>query len=461
MHIKKQKDTSLPERQIVTALIISDTFINTISQILDTSLFQSKFTRIVADWCLEYHAQYEASPKGVIQDIFNSRKRSLDEVMSEAIATFLESISNEYDRNENFNYRYVLDQAQEYLRFRKLKSLADDINADITSNDLNSAEANVVDFNQIRLPETQGIDLFRDLDRVKEVLQNRDLDVVFKFKGVLGEVMNENCRGELIAFSGPEKRGKSWWLIEIGMLSVLDGFNVAHFSLEMLESQMITRQLQYLTGQPVHKKDVGCSIPYRQRNFTKYKDSTKPLLEPSKATRKLKSLWPMIRGASLRLICWPPSSKSILDIKNQLDLWEQYDNWVPDLIVVDHADRLISKETRQEKRHQIDSIWEDLKSLALERYCLVATATHTTKEAHTKKITKGSATAEDKRKAGHVDRMIGLNQSVEEKAKGYMRLNTLFERNADDRSNIDVTVLQQLGIGKPYLDSFIDIEEKD
>ena len=169
----------------------------------------------------------------------------------------------------------------------------------------------------------------------------------------------------------------------------------------------------------------------------------------------------MIRGASLRLICWPPSSKSILDIKNQLDLWEQYDNWVPDLIVVDHADRLISKETRQEKRHQIDSIWEDLKSLALERYCLVATATHTTKEAHTKKITKGSATAEDKRKAGHVDRMIGLNQSVEEKAKGYMRLNTLFERNADDRSNIDVTVLQQLGIGKPYLDSFIDIEEKD
>ena len=124
------------------------------------------------------------------------------------------------------------------------------------------AESSVANFNQVRLPESKGIDLFKDLDRIKEILQNRDLETIFEFRGELGRIMNPCCRGELLAFAGPEKRGKSWWLQEIGMISVLGGFNVAHFSLEMLEAQMITRQLQYLTGQPVSKREVGCRIPF-------------------------------------------------------------------------------------------------------------------------------------------------------------------------------------------------------
>lgn len=319
----------------------------------------------------------------------------------------------------------------------------------------------VVKFNQIRLPQSNGVDLFRDLDRIKEIVETSDKQVVFRFKGLLGQILNDNCRGELLAFSGPEKRGKSWWLQEIGMIAVLDGFNVAHFSLEMSESQMVIRQLQYLTGQPVDKRDVGCTIPYLTTNGRfRTKKSSKPLLDARKAIKRLKALWPMTKGARLKLICWPPSTKSIVDIKAQLDIWERYDHFIPDLIVVDHADRMVAKEMRQDKRHQIDSVWEDLKSLALERHCLVATATHTTKAAHSKNITKETATAEDKRKAGHVDRMIALNQTDDEKADFKMRLSCVFERNANARGEIEVTVLQQLAIGKPYLGSYIEKKDK-
>ena len=45
MAIKRRKDSSLPERQIVTGLIVSDAFITAVYPILDTSLFQVKFTR--------------------------------------------------------------------------------------------------------------------------------------------------------------------------------------------------------------------------------------------------------------------------------------------------------------------------------------------------------------------------------------------------------------------------------
>ena len=164
----------------------------------------------------------------------------------------------------------------------------------------------------------------------------------------------------------------------------------------------------------------------------------------------------MTRGSSLKLVCWPPSTKSIADIRSQLELWERYDNFIPDLIVVDHADRMVADNTKQDKRHQIDSIWESLKSLALEKHCLVATATHTTKEAHTKRIDKKSSTAEDKRKAGHVDRLIGLNQDEGDLKRSVMRLAIVFERNAAELSHLDVVVLQQLAIGKPYLDSYVE-----
>jgi hypothetical protein len=89
----------------------------------------------------------------------------------------------------------------------------------------------------------------------------------------------------------------------------------------------------------------------------------------------------------------------------------------------------------------------------------VFTATHSTKETHNKIITKASATAEDKRKAGHVDRMIALNQSEDDKKDQIIKLNVIYERNEEDFSFIQVAVLQCLAIGKVYLDSFKEDKE--
>ena len=454
--MKKENSDAWIERQIIQGLIISDEYIKIIHTVIDFNLFQSKFTKIGAQWCIEYFRQYEIAPKQVIQSIYQAKKRLLDDKVSEIISVFLLSISDEFDRNENFNYRYLFDQTEKYFKKRQLEQLVTDLDILLKNEEISEAENIINNFGQIKISRDNGVDLFRDLNKIQNILKNKEKDVIFEFPGVLGKILNKNCRGELVAFSGPEKRGKSWWLQYSGMLAVMNGFNVAHFSLEMLEEQVIIRQLQYLTGCPVNKRDIGCKIPeLDSRGRLKFRNSTKPLLQITKIQKKLKSLWPMIRGAKYKIVCWPPSTKSIIDIEAQLSIWEHQDNFIPDAIIIDHADRCLPKNTRQEKRHQIDSIWEDLKGLALKRYCLVLTATHTTKEAHNKTITKISATAEDKRKSGHVDRMIALNKNNDSE-EGIMKLNTLFERNAAERGNIQVSVLHQFAIGKPYLDSFLE-----
>ena len=463
--ITKKKGNTTAERQIITALIVSDPFIKEVSQILDTSLLKSRFARYVANWCLEYFEKYEKAPGRIIQDIYEARTADLDEKTSEAIEIFLESISKEYDKVETFNYLYYKKQAETYIREQNLKRFIDENQSDLLQGDIDSVEARIAEFNQIKLIESSGIDLFRDHEKIKQILNSRNDDIIFRFNGVLGEIINESCRGELLSFSGPEKRGKSWWLQEVGMLSVLNGFNVAHFSLEMTEQQMILRQAQYLSGSPSKEKDLKCEVPYLTASGrVRYKKSNKLVLTASIAEKKIRSLLPMVRGATLKLVCWPPSSKSILDVKAQLDLWERTENFIPDAIVIDHADRLAPRRSNIDIRHGIDSIWEDLKGLAMERYCLVATATHSKLITTSKRITQSTAAAEDKRKSGHVDRMIGLNQTEEEKQKGIMRLNVLYERNNDGKGHIDVAVLQCLAIGRPYLGSYIqqrDFKKED
>lgn len=451
-----KKGSAVAERQIVTALIVSDQFIKEMCQIIDTTLLKSRFARYVANWCLEYFNTYEKAPNRTIQDIYEARAADLDEKTAEAIEIFLESISKEFEKVETFNYPYYKKQAETYIREQNLKRLLDESQSDLLQGNIDAVESRIAEFDQIKLVETSGIDLFKDHDKIRYILDNRTEDVIFRFNGVLGDIINESCRGELIALSGPEKRGKSWWLQEIGMLSVLNGFNVAHFSLEMTEQQMIYRQAQYLTGSPSKPDDLKCEIPYLTASGrVRYRKSTKPVLTSAIAEKKIRSLLPMVRGASLKLVCWPPSSKTIMDVKAQLDLWERTEGFVADAIVVDHADRLAPRRANIEVRHGIDSIWEDLKGLALERYCLVATATHSKLITASKRITQATASAEDKRKSGHVDRMIGLNQTDEEKMKGLMRLNVLYERNNDGKSHLDVAVLQCLAIGRPYLGSYI------
>ena len=452
---KREEDTSI-ERIILIAMITSTEYLERITPIMDVGLLQSKFTRTVATWCMEYYRMYKKHPNKIIQTIFNAKAKRLDEATADAIETFLISISNEYDNQTKINVDYYCKQTESYFRQQSIKTLADEIKAEVLSGNIDGAEDLASKYQLVRMPESEGIDVFNDFNHVKKILNKRKEDVIFSFRGSLGNIANDNCRGDLMAFSAPEKRGKTWWLQEGGITSVLNGHDTVIFDLETLERQRITRIAQYVTGRPSREKDVGCDIPYLARDRIRYRKSDKSVLTSDEAVKKFKKLALLLRGTRLLFVCWPPGQKTISDIYRQLDIWEKYDDFIPSHIIVDHADRVRPERYQNEMRHGIDSVWEGLKGLAMDRHCLVSTATHSKLITTTKRITQATAAAEDKRKSGHVDRMIGLNQSEHEKKQLLMRVNVLYERDADSMSYLDVMVLHQFAIGRPYLDSYVE-----
>lgn len=502
--MKIKKLDSYVEKSIITAMIVSTDFLQGFEYLYRNDLFQIPYAKLIARWCWDYYETYTEAPNKTIQALYKERSEKLDDSLCDAIEKFLDLLSTEYDRTENFNWKYILSKAEEYFQKRNILALREELQVSINSGNTKEAELAIAGFNQLETPTGSGLDLFNDVDEIAGFFSPDDNDSLFRFKGAAGLVIPPICRGDFVAFAAPEKRGKSFALAEIALQGLYRGFNVAIFSFEMKKKLWI-RLVQCITGSPAKEKEANCLIPYfdcyynqkgdcdKRKNKHKaiYKDgkmlvdksynicricensarksrksfvrgvshrvNTKPVLNPVIVAKKITALKTYTKG-NLKIQSWPQKTKSCRDIKNQLQLWEKYEGFIPDLIITDYADLMIPDNAKLDYRHGLDDIWGNHKKLAQEFNCGVASATQTDKQTYSKKINKGSP-AEDKRKSSHVDRMIALNQNEEEYDQGIMRWSMLFERD-DKVSSRDIVVLQQLAIGNAFLDSYIDNDFK-
>jgi len=145
---------------------------------------------------------------------------------------------------------------------------------------------------------------------------------------------------------------------------------------------------------------------------------------------------------------------NVRTIRTILDLWERRDGWVADMVVIDYADILAPEDGREETRHQINTTWASLRGLSTERSIAVVTATQAAKTSYSKSNQDMGDVSEDKRKLGHVTSMLALNQTVEEKKMGLMRVGQLVKRDDDFVSRANVVCLQCLEVSRPLLSSY-------
>jgi hypothetical protein len=142
-------------------------------------------------------------------------------------------------------------------------------------------------------------------------------------------------------------------------------------------------------------------------------------------------------------------------IRQCLDEWENVDDFVADVIIVDYAD-LMSAPKVPEFRHKQDTIWKGLRAISQERHALVVTATQADARSYQQNHLNLSNFSEDKRKFAHVTAMWGLNQDPHgrEKELGMLRVNALVVREGIHSVEHEVVILQDLRSGRPVLESY-------
>lgn len=509
MAVKRtQIDTAL-EKQILIGMIVSTEYLRDVTPIYMPDLLEIKFAPIVANWCMTYYNTYKKAPGLLIQELFESWERNnTNSEQIKYIDDFLATLSDEHEHADKFNAPYIMDKTLVYFKKRSYQLLSDDLRYHTQNDNIEDAEQTLNEFKKVERLVSKGIDPFNDMSAIQSSFDN-NYEPLFIVPGKLGELMNDQLtRDSFIALLAPEKRGKSWWLQQLGMWAHRGRCNVVEFQVgDMSEPQRVRRQhislarksdkLKYCQSLLIPVLDCennqknlcdsrnrasnkwgvyedGEKLPFEDApdhnpctycsnikgsNFKgatwQYKRAPVEPLEWREAYKVSQEYLKRVRPKGYKLFTYPSRSINVTQIKAQLDLLERTEGFVPDVILIDYADILAPEpNSSNEERHRKNETWLALRGLSQLRHCCVITASQADAASYYQTSITKSNFSEDKRIFGHVTAMFALNQTIEEKLAGIMRIAPLVIREDAYDESYNVHVGGSLAIGCPYLFSY-------
>lgn len=468
--MKITERTGSDERKLLIAMIVDKRFLSHAVDIWDRDgLFKSKWSNLIGKWCIRHYKKYKEAPGNKVEHLFEKwEENTRDSDSARLIEKFLSSLSDQYEgHEEEINTQYTLDVAQRHFNKIKLARLVEKVENGLDVGDVDEALSAVLKHNTVEVGLGAGIDVLIDKRAIQRSIEWSQEQCI-TYPGRLGPFMGRSMvKGGFVSFLGPEKRGKSFWLLDTAFRAVCQRKKVAYFEAgDNSEEEVVQRLLSRVARRPV-KKGV---LPYptsiervEDEYFAevghekkKYKDDLswqkawKACQELTK--RKIKS-----KHSFFKLSCHPNSTLSINGIESILQSWER-DDWVPDVIVIDYADILNMDGYGVEGRDRINETWKAMRGLSQTWHSLVLTATQAKadsyKKEQTEKVMSKDDFSDDKRKLAHVTAMIGLNQNKEEeKDHGIMRLNYVVLRHGKYSEKHCVHVAGCLGIANPAVRS--------
>ena len=482
--IKKKVDTH-NERNLIMGMIISDEYIKNVQHIIRTDLIKSTYVRMVTEWCVDYYKEFEEAPRETIESIFKKKEEYLDEDISEPISTFLESISEEYER-ESFNAKYVLKETETYFKKRSLEDHISNLKSDLLSGNITEAEHRQATYKEVSIPSSDVVDVM-DSETIARTFDSMDRDSLFNLSGDFGDLIGDICRGDFIALIAPAKRGKTSIKVDIGVRAYNRGLKVLFISLEMSESQMNGKIYQNMTGTYVQtpkerrentNKSKDLMIPAFDKEGDVYlKATNKEAMTQEMVDKKLSIIKKKSKGGELRLVCRPAHTVNTTEIKRIAEEANIKDGFIADVIICDYLDIMAPEEgAPKDMRHSIDMTWKAFAGMCKELNVAGFGSTQGNRGSFSKDMDQGDIT-EDIRKLAHVTTMFAINRgyvkdegedvtklSEEEIAiyKRYShRINLLVKRFGYFDPEQMVRVLYNHEINRPVIKSRKIINEKE
>ncbi len=488
------------ENNIVTAAIISTRFLEEIHNLYNNHYLKNEYAKTVMKWVFKYFDDFGEAPHSHIQSIFEVEKERLDDAEIEIIQSFLKKLNKTYVDDQGVNDEYILDQTLKYFRKREVETRVEAAQKLLEIGKLEKAEDELFQMKKVvRMTSNWSNPL--STEKIHEVFDDRH-NGILKFPGALGELFGDLERGWFIAFLAPFKRGKTWLLQEAAIIAALSGLKAVFISLEMKDKNINERLYKRLTAYgtegtthhiipvfdcmrnqlgtcekacrlnsiPLHDGESGlpeydssmdyrvCAVCKDTKDKDDYELTTwfetieKPEFTPKNVNRKLKSIR-RFYGDNIRIKCYPRFAASVSDITRDLDILEQTENFIPDVICIDYADILRPETKGGDPRHGLDDIWKRLASMAAGRHAVLFSASQGNRGSIYKENMDQADLAEWIGKLGHVDIFASVNQSMEEKRRGVVRIGMLAHRHKEFHERDHCTLLQNLSLGQVHLDS--------
>jgi replicative DNA helicase len=224
---------------------------------------------------------------------------------------------------------------------------------------------------------------------------------------------------ELAMVVAPPGVGKSLYLVNQAVRGLMDGNNILYISLEMAEDKIAQRfdSIMSLIPQKRLKEPTGqLDLKERLEIFQKEFDSRLVIKE------------------------FPTSTATVNTVRALLTQLANYEEFVPDMIIVDYLELLRPTREIQHEYQAQQRIAEELRGLAMENSLLVWTATQTNRMGRAVSIITDAELGDSYGKIRTCDFAISLNQKEEEFEEGTMRSFVMKSRNGRPRFIVPMTV---------------------
>jgi hypothetical protein len=476
--VKVQKYQANDEKTLLTALIVSDRVLGTVAREIGKGPdpFKSKWSNIVARWCFDYHHKHGRAPGRLIQELFvRYAQREDDQGAVELVERFLGTLSDKYKRlSKEINERWVLDRAAEHFEKVRLENAAEKIQLALERHDVEMARKFLREAGPVSFSEECWLNPFARATVADTVDQMEFNKPLIQFRGDLGRFLSPYFeRDAFISFAAMEKKGKSYWLMEVAWQALQQRRRVLYYVLgDMSARQVYHRLYSRMTGKPEPKKWLknGHDLPAKLRKGPKDENTGKPtglvdydtvklrplnVVDVNRAIKLLKTRTAMSANP-LRLKCAGANTVSASDI--EADIIKLSDEgWPPDVVIVDYADLLLPEpsSSRLDFRHQINESWKVMRRISTDHHLLLVTATQAAARSYDQWVLRKKDFSEDKRKNAHVTGMVGINQTPTEKDQGLYRLNWIFLRDGTWGESQVCWTAGNLAIANPCIKSLI------
>lgn len=443
------------EGRILGNLITSGELLGKVRPIVDPTLFESPVSRIVAQWVIDYFDRLHEAPGKAITDVYIARREELNEADAGLVKAFLKNCSATWKPT---NVAFAEGMATRFFQGRSLDRLIENLKTKAGGGNIEGAQRLIAEYVKPELVHSRSIDLLRggsaSVSAIQHAFQNDD-EELFALRGGMNKLVGGPlCRGELVAFLAPPKSGKTWWMIDTAIAAMTRGQRVLFVSLEMTEDQVVRRFWQSLSARSrFGEKAPGSAF---QQNGNKW-----DLVEGERSTARVELDGASIEAVQktylqtgdgdLKIRCYPPRTLTLQKLRSELKVLEVFENFVPDVIVLDYGD-IMALPPGRERRLQLDELWLGLRNITLEMNNLIVTASQTNRETiGGKRDADETNTAECASKVNHVTRMITINRSPRDKKLGIYRMSCQTMR--DGRECFEsLVVVNCLEIGRPWMD---------
>tara|TARA_R110000824_G_scaffold75239_2_gene190969 strand:+ start:47 stop:1330 length:1284 start_codon:yes stop_codon:yes gene_type:complete len=409
-------------------------------EVLDVGFFELKYLQLFTEKLFDYKTKYQVHPTNeALTAILRSELGEESPVLQKQVRDFFVRMATD---EEIADKEYTRSKALDFCKKQVLKDAIMKSVPLINRCSFEEIEKLIREALRLGLDNDYGYDYIKDFEERFLVKARNPISTGW---AKIDKITHGGLGiGELVVVIAPTGAGKSHVLVHLGASAMKQGKNVVHITLELADTAVAQRYDACLTGYNLNH-----------------------LLE------KKEDILEKIQDVDGQLIIkeYPTKSATVGMIKNHLEKIRQHEMPI-DMIILDYGDlvRPSGGNKNSEKRHDLESIYEDLRAFAQEFKCPVVTASQTNRKGLNEEVISMDSISEAFNKCFVADFIISLSRTIKDKNCNIGRIFVAKNRNGPDAmiysvfmdpATVTIKVLEQADVQEVQRNEKKDKDKRD